>query len=123
MPRTPIALAAQVKVALYKGYIRSLITYAAPTWYALSSTSQKKKIQAQQNIAQRMIVSVGGYVLNEVIARDFHIEAVEEFIQYINITNEGNYEFLRNIAPMHERSPSGRLLPRELLKSSSPTQG
>ncbi|GBP55682.1 hypothetical protein EVAR_18973_1 [Eumeta japonica] len=47
------------KIALYKGYIRSRITYAAPACYALCSVAQKKRIQAQQNIALRMIVGTG----------------------------------------------------------------
>ncbi|GBP82361.1 hypothetical protein EVAR_99501_1 [Eumeta japonica] len=42
--------------ALYKSYIRSQLTYTAPAWYALCSTSQRKRIQAQQNIALRMLV-------------------------------------------------------------------
>ncbi|GBP53952.1 hypothetical protein EVAR_96630_1 [Eumeta japonica] len=47
-----------------------------------------------------MIVGAGRYVLNEVIARDFCIETVEEFIQRIarrmfDIADQGPYEFLR----------------------------
>ncbi|GBP86740.1 hypothetical protein EVAR_64527_1 [Eumeta japonica] len=38
-------------VALYKDYIHSRLTYAALAWYALCSTSQRKRIQTQQNIA------------------------------------------------------------------------
>ncbi|GBP13216.1 hypothetical protein EVAR_93166_1 [Eumeta japonica] len=34
----------RAKLALYKGYIRSRLTYAAPAWYALCSTSQRKRI-------------------------------------------------------------------------------
>ncbi|GBP70193.1 hypothetical protein EVAR_46688_1 [Eumeta japonica] len=49
----------RAKLALYKGYIRSRLTYAAPAWYALCSTSQRKRIQAQQSIALRMIVGAG----------------------------------------------------------------
>ncbi|GBP95861.1 RNA-directed DNA polymerase from mobile element jockey [Eumeta japonica] len=71
----------RTKVALYKGYIRSRLTYAAPAWYALCSASQRKKIQAQQNITLRTIVEAGRYVINDVFARDLCIETVEEFIQ------------------------------------------
>ncbi|GBP34307.1 RNA-directed DNA polymerase from mobile element jockey [Eumeta japonica] len=110
----------RAKVALYKGYIRSRLTYAAPAWYALCSISQKKRIQAQQNIALRMIAEAERYVLNDVIARDLCIETIEEFIQRIarrmfDIADQGPYEFLRNIAPMQERSPSGRPFPRKLI--------
>ncbi|GBP37484.1 RNA-directed DNA polymerase from mobile element jockey [Eumeta japonica] len=115
----------RAKVAPYKGYIRSRLTYAAPAWYALYSASQRKKIQAQQNIALRMNVGAGRYVLNDVLARDLCIESAEEFIQRISrrifdITDQGPYEFLQNIAPTQERSPSGRPLPRELLRTLPP---
>ncbi|GBP88903.1 RNA-directed DNA polymerase from mobile element jockey [Eumeta japonica] len=81
-PSASIAPAAQGQTP-YKGYIRSRLTYAAPAWYALCSTSQRKRIQAQQSIALRMIVGAGRYVLNDVIARDLCIETVKEFIQRI----------------------------------------
>ncbi|GBP74244.1 hypothetical protein EVAR_51642_1 [Eumeta japonica] len=75
-----------------------------------------------QNIALLMIVGAGRYVLNDVIVRDVCIETVEEFIQRIarrmyDIADQGPHEFLRNIAQMPERSPSGRPLPGELLKT------
>ncbi|GBP22140.1 hypothetical protein EVAR_10649_1 [Eumeta japonica] len=86
---------------------------------------KKKRIQAQQNITLRMIAGAGRYVLNDVIARDLCIETVDEFIQRIarrmfDIADQDPYEFLRNIAPMQERSPSGRPLPRELIRTPSP---
>ncbi|GBP68754.1 hypothetical protein EVAR_99024_1 [Eumeta japonica] len=37
-----------------------------------------------------------------------------------DIADQGPYEFSRNIAPMHERSPSSRPLLRELLKTPPP---
>ncbi|GBP80927.1 hypothetical protein EVAR_56565_1 [Eumeta japonica] len=114
----------RAKVALYKDYIRFRLTYAAPAWYKLYSASQRKRIQDKQNIALRMIVGAGRYDLNDVIARDLCIETVEEFIQRIArriyIADQVPYEFLRNIAPIHERSPSGRPLPRELIKTPPP---
>ncbi|GBP02682.1 hypothetical protein EVAR_70509_1 [Eumeta japonica] len=107
------------------GYIRSRLTYAAPAWYALCSPSQRNRIQSQQNITLRMIVGAGRYVLKDVIARDLCIETIEEFIQCItrwvyDIADQDPYEFLRNIAPIHDRSPSGRPLPRELIKMHPP---
>ncbi|GBP00078.1 hypothetical protein EVAR_74386_1 [Eumeta japonica] len=115
----------RVKVDLYKGYIRSRLTYVAPAWYALCSASQRKRIQAQHNIASRMVMEVGRYLLNVVIARDPCIETVEEFIQRIarpmyDIADQGLYEFLWNIAPTHKRSPSALPLSRELLKTPPP---
>ncbi|GBP35878.1 RNA-directed DNA polymerase from mobile element jockey [Eumeta japonica] len=42
------------------------LTYAAPAWYAFYSASQKRRIQAQQNIALPMVMGAGWYVLNDV---------------------------------------------------------
>ncbi|GBP12038.1 hypothetical protein EVAR_5876_1 [Eumeta japonica] len=117
----------RAKLALYKGYIRSRLTYAAPAWYALCSTSQRKRIQARQSITLRIIVGVGRYVLNDAIARNLCIETVEEFIQRIacrmfDIADQGPHEFLRNIAPTQERSSSGRPLAREITKTPPPKQ-
>ncbi|GBP07591.1 hypothetical protein EVAR_2729_1 [Eumeta japonica] len=50
-------------------------------WYALCSTPERKRIQAQQNIALQVIVGAGQYVLSDVITRDLCIETLEEFIQ------------------------------------------
>ncbi|GBP66876.1 hypothetical protein EVAR_18048_1 [Eumeta japonica] len=52
------------------GLIHSWLIYMTPSWEALCSTFQRKRIQIQQNIALRMIVGAGWYVLNDVIARD-----------------------------------------------------
>ncbi|GBP30391.1 hypothetical protein EVAR_18190_1 [Eumeta japonica] len=70
-------LSLQVKIAQYKCYIRSRLTCAASAWYALCSTLQRKRIQTQQNIALRMIMGGGQYVLNDVIARDLRMETVK----------------------------------------------
>ncbi|GBP81069.1 hypothetical protein EVAR_37195_1 [Eumeta japonica] len=87
--------------------------------------AKEEGIQAQQNIPLRMIVGAGRYVLNDVVSHDPCIETVEEFIQRIvrrmfDIADQGPYEFLRNIAPTQERSPSGRPLPKELLRTHPP---
>ncbi|GBP33484.1 hypothetical protein EVAR_23887_1 [Eumeta japonica] len=68
----------------------------------------------------------GRYVLNDVIARYLRTETVEEFITHLahrlhDFADQGLHEFVRNIAPMHERLPSGQLLPRQLIKSPPPT--
>ncbi|GBP92392.1 hypothetical protein EVAR_68444_1 [Eumeta japonica] len=75
-----------------------------------------------------MIVGAGRYVLNDVIAHNLRIETVEEFIQHIarrmyDIAEQGPHKFLRNIAPMHERSPSGRPFPSEFHKSPFSIRG
>ncbi|GBP30601.1 hypothetical protein EVAR_76144_1 [Eumeta japonica] len=74
-----------------------------------------------------MIVGAGRYILNDEIAHDLCIETIEEFIRYIarrmyDIARQDPHESLRNIIPMHKRFPSGRPLPRELLKTFPPNQ-
>ncbi|GBP74902.1 hypothetical protein EVAR_36087_1 [Eumeta japonica] len=115
----------RAKVALYKAtsvpaHVRSSSMVRTLFHFA------KKRIQGQQNIALRMVVGAGRYVFNDVIARDLCIETVEEFIQRIarrmfDIADQGPYEFLRNIAPMQERSPSGRPSQRTTTNTSSQT--
>ncbi|XP_072932349.1 myrosinase 1-like [Epargyreus clarus] len=63
-------LPTSTKLRVYKTYIRSRLTYAAPAWYALVAKSNRKRIQAQQNQALRAIVGAGRYVRNDVVARD-----------------------------------------------------
>ncbi|GBP22587.1 hypothetical protein EVAR_84827_1 [Eumeta japonica] len=71
-----IAPAAQGQTRPIQGLHTFRLTYAAPAVRTLS-ISQRKRIQAQQSIALRMIVGAGRYVLNDVIARDLRIETVE----------------------------------------------
>ncbi|GBP67644.1 RNA-directed DNA polymerase from mobile element jockey [Eumeta japonica] len=108
----------RAKVALYKGYIRSRLTYAAPAWYALCSSSQRRGSKPTEH--HPTDDRSGRYVLNDVIARDLCIETVEEFIQRIarrmfDIADQG----LRNIAPM-QRSRRAADPPRELTRTPPP---
>uniref|UniRef100_A0A2A4JQF8 Reverse transcriptase domain-containing protein n=1 Tax=Heliothis virescens TaxID=7102 RepID=A0A2A4JQF8_HELVI len=44
----------KVKLGVYKTYIRPILTYAAPAWYALTSEGSRKLLQAQQSVALRL---------------------------------------------------------------------
>ncbi|GBP76203.1 RNA-directed DNA polymerase from mobile element jockey [Eumeta japonica] len=99
--RLPIS----TKVAIYKCYIRSRLTYAAPAWYALCSGLQRQRFQAQQNIALRLIAGAGWYVRNDVIARDLGVETIEEFVRRLtrrafNRADAGPHPSLHNLAPL-----------------------
>ncbi|GBP59664.1 hypothetical protein EVAR_39821_1 [Eumeta japonica] len=85
----------------FSAHIRS-----TTAWYALCSILQKKRIKPKKH---RPMDDRGS---GTNIARRMY-----------DIADQGPYKFLRSIAPMHERSPSGRPLPRELLKTLPPTQG
>lgn len=117
----------KTKLGVYKTYIRTRLTYAAPAWYHLCSKTNKNKIQTQQNIALRIITGAGRYVRNDTIARDVRIESVEEFVvrlakRMFDTADNGPHTHLHNIAPHHARPPDAkktwRSLPRELVQSA-----
>ncbi|CAH2218505.1 jg826, partial [Pararge aegeria aegeria] len=70
----------RTKLEVYKTYIRPILTYAAPAWYALVSESNRKTMRAQQSAALRKVASAPRYVRNSVIQRDLRIEPIECFI-------------------------------------------
>ncbi|KAL0810395.1 hypothetical protein ABMA28_010540 [Loxostege sticticalis] len=116
----------RAKLSVYKTYVRSRLTYAAPAWYSLCSPAQRSKLQVQQNISLRVLTGAGRYVRNDVIARDLRIPSVEEFVvglarRMFDRADHGPHRHLHNIAPLHTRPPdaTGRPLPRDLL--SDPT--
>ncbi|KAG7294806.1 hypothetical protein JYU34_022823 [Plutella xylostella] len=110
----------RTKLGIFKTYVRSRLTYAAPAWYALCSTANRKRLQAQQNLTLRTIVGAGRYVRNDVIARDLKIESLEEFVvrlarRMYDRADNGPHEHLHDIAPTYDRPDNGRPYPRELL--------
>ncbi|GBP19939.1 Probable RNA-directed DNA polymerase from transposon X-element [Eumeta japonica] len=114
--RLPIS----TKVAIYKCYIRSRLTYAAPAWYALCSGLQRQRLQAQQNIALRLIAGAGWCVRNDVIARDLGVDTIEEFVRRLtrrafNRADASPYPSLHNLAPLLDRPTRGYQLPRDLV--------
>ncbi|XP_059057836.1 uncharacterized protein LOC131851364 [Achroia grisella] len=113
----------RTKVGIYKTYIRSRLTYAAPAWYALCSASQRRRLQVQQNAALRLCTNAGRYVRNDVIARDLKVESVEQFVVRLtramfSRADSGRETHLRDLAPLHARPPDAtRALPRDLLST------
>ncbi|KAJ0173910.1 hypothetical protein K1T71_010056 [Dendrolimus kikuchii] len=120
----------RTKIGVYKTYLRSRLTYAAPAWYALCSTTRRSRIQARQNIALRVCTGAGRYVRNDVIARDVGIPSVEEFVakmarRMFDRADNGGHTSLHGIAPLHARPPDHQRTwlptPRDLIRS--PNQG
>lgn len=100
----------KTKVCIYKMYIRSRLTYAAPAWYALCSASQRKRIQVVQNVSLRMSSGAPWCVRNDVIARDVQIQSVEEFVvrmsrRMFDCADNGPHPHLHNIAPPPPHAP------------------
>ncbi|GBP77951.1 Probable RNA-directed DNA polymerase from transposon X-element [Eumeta japonica] len=113
----------KTKVAIYKCYVRTRQTYAAPAWYALCSGLQRQRLQAQQNIVLRLIAGAGWYVKNDVIATDLGVETVEEFVRKLtrcafNRADAGPHPSLHNLAPHLDRPTKGYQLPRDLVTES-----
>ncbi|GBP69108.1 RNA-directed DNA polymerase from mobile element jockey [Eumeta japonica] len=116
-------LPTRTKIAIYKCYIRSRPTYAAPAWFALCSKLQCQRLQAQQNVVLRTIAGAGWYFKNDVIARDLKVESLEEFVRMLaqrafNRADAGPYTSLHNLALQYYQPTKGYHLPRDLLSKS-----
>lgn len=114
------SLPLRAKLRVYKAYVRSRLTYAAPAWYALLSKTQKARLQRFQNISLRVITGAGRYVRNTTIMRDTRMPTVEKFVARLarrmyDCADNSRHAHLHDIAPHHARPPEGRPLPRELL--------
>nr|XP_026497515.1 uncharacterized protein LOC113401701 [Vanessa tameamea] len=111
----------KTKLRINGAYVRSRLTYAAPTWFALCSASQRRRIQIQQNRCLRLIVGA---------PKDTRTPAVEEFVRHLTRTmfaraDNSACRHLHGTVPLHARPPDGRPQPRELLLSptTSPDAG
>nr|XP_034826944.1 uncharacterized protein LOC117984436 [Maniola hyperantus] len=121
------SLSPKTKLRIYGAYVRSRLTYAAPAWYSFCSEYQRRRLQVQQNKCLRLIVEAPRYVRNDVIHRDLKTPTVEEYVRTLARrmfarADNGPYEHLHGIAPLIPRPPTGRQLPRELLRSPSLSQ-
>lgn len=52
----------RTRVNIYKGYIRPILTYAAPAWFALTVESSKRRLCTQQNRTLRTIAKTPLYI-------------------------------------------------------------
>lgn len=103
----------RTKLAVYKTYVRSILTYAAPAWYSLASETQRKRLRARENIALRRIVDAPRYVRNSTIQRDLEWESLDEFIgrlakRMFDRADASSFAHIRDITPHHARPPDGR---------------
>lgn len=103
-PMLSSSLPLRVKLNLYKIYVRSRLTYAAPAWFALLSDSNKKKLQAQQSKALRYLAKAPWYVRNSTLQRDLKIESLEDFTVKLSKSmfaraDASNAPHIKNIAP------------------------
>lgn len=103
-------LPVRTKLRVYKVYIRSLLTYAAPAWYGLISTPNQVRLQAQQNLTLRTILAAHYYVSNHTIHKDLRMESLLEFSRRLatNLFERADasmWDHIRGIAPLHARPP------------------
>ena len=68
------------KINLYKAYIRSVITYAAPAWMG-SSKLKMQKIQVLQNRCLRKIGGYDRYTRIQQLHEDLRVERIEDFVK------------------------------------------
>ncbi|XP_041973394.1 uncharacterized protein LOC121729071 [Aricia agestis] len=113
-PQIPL----NMRIALYKLYVRSRLTYAAPAWHHLLSDSHKRTLQRVQNKVLRRIAGAPWYVRNDTIARDLRVESVEAFVAQLSKSlfaraDASRLPELANLAPWHARPPDRHRLPRD----------
>ncbi|KAJ2937340.1 hypothetical protein O0L34_g19223 [Tuta absoluta] len=109
----------RMKLGVFKAYIRTRLTYAAPAWYAVVSETNRQRLRAQQSKALRAIADAPRFVRNEVIRRDLKVETLDEFVSKLSTgmfarADRSDFEHLRNLAPYHARPPDWKPYPREL---------
>ncbi|XP_047994512.1 uncharacterized protein LOC125232773 [Leguminivora glycinivorella] len=119
-------LSLRVKLGVYKTYVRSRLTYAAPAWYALVGECNRKRLDSQQSLSLRAVVGAPRYVRNDVIARDLKVEPLRDFVtrltgRMFERADQSRFGHLRDIAPYHARPPDHRGLPRELAPAAPVT--
>lgn len=110
----------RAKLGIYKAYVRTRLTYAAPAWYALVRECNRRRLRAQQSLALRTIVDAPRFVRNSTISRDLRMESLDDFIGRLTKAMFGRaehsgFQHLRELAPYHARPPDGRGFPRDLL--------
>lgn len=72
-------LPTRIKILIYKTFVRSVITYGAPTWITMCAT-QKKRLQSYENKIFRIITNAPWFVRNTVISRDLNQESITTLI-------------------------------------------
>lgn len=120
MPVFKSRLPLRAKVGVYKTYLRSKLTYAAPAWFALASKASKATLRARQSVAIRRLAGAPRYVRNSTLARDLKIESVDDFVarladRMFGAADASRHSHIRGIAPYHTRPPDGRAFPRDLV--------
>lgn len=114
----------RVKIGVYKTYIRPRLTYAAPAWYALTSTPLRNRLASQQSLSLRTIVNAPRFVRNATIQRDLRFEKLEEFIRRLSKmmfkrVDESSLPHIHGMAPHHARPPDMKQMPRDLVEEDS----
>lgn len=75
--RSPVPLRARVTIFL--AIVRSIVIYASAAWWAFTSPTNKKTLEAVQNKALRMITRQPWFVKNNVIRRSLGVPTLNDF--------------------------------------------
>ncbi|VVD04675.1 unnamed protein product [Leptidea sinapis] len=69
-----------MKNGQHGSYVRTRLTYAAPSLFALRNETGRKSLRAQQLLALRTISGAPRFVRNQVISRDLRMESLDDFV-------------------------------------------
>lgn len=73
------------KIGIYKLYVRSALSYAAPAWYGQTKPTKRKRLQAQQSLALPAITSAPRHVSNHTLSRELRIGDQSDYIRRLAV--------------------------------------
>ena len=111
-------LALRTKVTTYLLLLRSVLTYAAPAWWSLLSTTSKCRLEAFQSHTLRSLSGSPWCVRNNVIRGDLRVTTIAAFVRSLAESlfasaATSSFPYLRTTArqhhlPLYESNALGR---------------
>lgn len=78
---SPLSL--NLKIHIYKSYIRPTITYAGPAWFSNVQITNRKKLEAFQSITLRIITGLPWFCSNETIRNTTKINTLQQTFDHM----------------------------------------
>ena len=113
-------LAMRTKLTIYLLFLRSVLTYAAPAWWSLLSTTNRCRLEAFQSRTLRSLTGSPWFVRNDVIRRGLRVPTLTSFVRSLALTlfakaSTSTFPYLRTISASEPPPPIRVKRPRALL--------